>query len=69
MRVYMLQDVVTGGFYEGLRNGGERWGVQRGGKLYTDLREATSVRCRLKPFYTTIVREYTLTPCQTDKNS
>ena len=69
MKVYMLQDAVTGYFYGGVMHGTTKWFPQRSAKIWTVRREVTTIQDGLKPLYTTILREYTLKLCHTLKNS
>ena len=64
MKVYMLQDAVTGTFYREDTQPNRRWVPQVQGTVFTDRRRATSERYRLRTqLHTTILRGYTLKPC------
>ena len=63
MRVYMLQDVVTGSYYRGEGSLDTRWVPQSLATIWTDYRGVTAAKCYIGPTHTTNILEYTLKPC------
>jgi len=62
MKVYMLQNTVTGDFFRLTSVARLRWGSQEAGSAWTKRYQATKVKQELNPLTITL-REYTLKPC------
>lgn len=60
MKVYMLQDAVTGDFYRPGVPINRQWGPQKLGTVWAIRRTVEAQRASLKPLYTTVIRVYTL---------